>query len=254
MVASAGGCAIATRRLAEAEVRGWTPEQLAQAREDEGYYAAMAEGLLTERAVTAMSHEQRVVASAGGCAIATRRLAEAEVRGWTPEQLARAREAGGYYAAMATQLILQRAVRVMDPSDLLPLYALARCRDVYTSAEAREYILEIVVDQMTLGVSRDLAMDARIDAVMDALGLRLASPPPLPSTCATPPCWEPCAMPPRYRSLVSRRVAVARQLEQRLRHARGPSGWSMADWDECSALSGTPHIYAHLHQLYTILV
>jgi hypothetical protein len=97
--------------------------------------------------VTGMSHDERVAASAEGNLVARGRLAASAVRSWTPQQLAQAVEDGDtYYGPAAQRLLAEREVRGMDRTDLASIYALARRSDVYTSKEARVFLMELLVD------------------------------------------------------------------------------------------------------------
>jgi hypothetical protein len=249
VAASAAGDPIASRRLAQAQagrdVTTMTQAQRAEASAGSGTLSAIARHRLAHaeagREVTGMSLAQRTEAGAGSgtlSAIARHRLARSDVRSWTPQMLEQAVEEDTYHAAMAQGLILQRTVRLMDPTDLAAIYALARRSDAYTSPEARDYLMELLVDQASAYVTgaqgRDLSFDDRVGAVMVALSRRLASPPP---TIPALSSWEPLALPPRFRSQDTRRTAVERHLLQRQRHARGPTGWSPEEWALCAAIS-----------------
>jgi hypothetical protein len=234
---------IASHRLAQAQagrdVTTMTQAQRTEASAGSSTLGAIARGRLAETAVTAMSEAQRVAASAAGNRRARRRLAFADVRSWTPQMLARAIQEDTYHAAMARGLILQRAVRLMDPTDTAAIYALAIRSDAYTSPEAREYLMELLMDEasayVTCAQGRDLSLEDRAGAVMVALSRRLASPPPTSPALSS---WELLALPPRFRSQDTRRTAVEYHLLWRQRHARGPNGWSPEEWRFCAAMSG----------------
>jgi hypothetical protein len=88
-----------------------------------------------------------------------------------------------------------------DPTDLAPIYALARGSVAYTSHAAREFLVELLVDQasaaVTLARGRALSMEDRLGDVMVAFERRLASPPPAhPPHCRSPGVGATCPAAP----------------------------------------------------------